>query len=507
VTALISRARAALGQGHPKTLHLAGSFNSGDINGTVETWIDLVDGRFAIRTNAGPLTEARGYDGHTPWRSDSKGIVLPQTGPLAKVINANTIFDNSYALFGPEYGGAAVTYIGTKTDAGKSYEVLSAKPPRGYPEEEWFDPGTALPARTIIDYGADTVTTYFAGYRSIGGLMMPLEKRINVRLDVRDFYGHSQGDFSQDQNCKYAIAEADIGNLDSHFSMPPSATSDILLPGGEARIPFMMQNFWLFIKVRINGKGPFQMMLDSGGRNILSPSVAWQVGASATGTVPVTSTYPWAKPLKFARVASIEIGGATLTQQDVTIGNVGNIFTRDGMIGFEFFERFLTTIDYANRQIILRLPGVNSDAAKTSTATQASLPLVFDDTKPETACKIAEADAICMIDTGAAPGLILSGPLVKSNPGIKLPWYAGAYGAVHGSGGASEVRVGPLSSFQIGPFTLADVNTLFTTSANGALGLYLSALVGNRVWQRFDVTFDYAHTTLQLTPNASYSGH
>ncbi len=507
VAALISHAQGALGHGHPKSLYLAGSFNSGEINGTVETWIDLIDGHFATSTSAGPLTEAYGYDGHTLWRSDSKGIVLPQTGPLAKVITANTIFDNDYALFSPGYGGATVTYTGTKTDAGKSYQVLSAKPVGGYTEEDWFDPATALPARTIIDYGAETVTTYFADYRSVGGLMIPLEKRITHRLDVRDFYGHSEGDFRYDQTCKYAIAEADTGNLDGHFSMPPSATGDVSLPGGETRIPFMMQNFWIFIKVRINGKGPFQMMLDSGGRNILSPSVAWQVGASETGTVPVTSTYPWAKPLRFARVASVEIGGATLTQQDVTVGDVGNIFTRDGMIGFELFERFLTTIDYANRQIILRLPGAGSDATKTPTASEASLPLVFDDTKPETACKIAEADAICMVDTGAAPGLILSGPLVKNNPGIKLPWYAGAYSAVNGSGGASEVRAGPLSSFRIGPFTLADVDTLFTTSANGGLALYLSALVGNRVWQRFDVTFDYAHTKLQLKPNASYSEH
>jgi hypothetical protein len=176
------------------------------------------------------------------------------------------------------------------------------------------------------------------------------------------------------------------------------------------------------------------------------------------------------------------------------------------MIGFELFERFLTTIDYANRQIILRLPRAGSDA-QTSTVNEASLPLVFDDTKPETACKIAQADAICMVDTGAAPGLILSGPLVKANPRIQLPWYAGAYSAVHGSGGASEVRIGPLSSFQIGPYALADVDTLFTTSANGALAEYLSALVGNRVWQRFDLTFDYSHAALRLAPNTSYTRH
>jgi hypothetical protein len=506
-TALISRARAALGHGEIKSLHLAGIFNSGDINGTVETWIDVADGRFASNTNAGPLTEAYGFDGHGSWRSDSKGIVLPQTGPLAKAITANAIFDNDDALFSPGYGGATVSYLGTRKDNGKTYEAISAKPLGGYAEEEWFDPATALPARTIVDYGAETETTYLSGYRVVGGLMIPLEKKVAHRLDVRDFYGHNQGNISHDQTYKYTVAEADIGDVERHFSMPPSAISDVSLPGGETSISFMLQNFWILINVRLNGKGPFQLMLDSGGRNILSPSVAWQVGATDTGTVPITTSYSFAKPLRFVRVASVEIGGATLTQQDFVVGGVGNIFTRDGMIGFEVFERLLTTIDYANRQIILRRPGNVPDAAKTSAASEPSLPLLFDDTKPATACKIAGTDATCIVDTGAALALVLSGPLVKANPGIKLPWYAGAYGAVHGSGGASEVRIGPVSSFQIGPFTMSDVETLFTTSANGALAEYPSALLGNRVLQRFAVTFDYSHAVLRLTPNASYDQH
>ena len=506
--ALISRARAALGPGlgHLKSLHLAGTLSSGDVSGPTELWIDLLDSRFATYTNAGPLTESYGYDGHSVWRSDSKGIVLPQTGPLARAIAANAIFDNVNALFSRGYGGATVSYLGARTDAGKNYEAISAKPNGGFAEEYWFDPATALLARTIVDYGAETVTTSFSGYHSVGGLMVPGEQIITERSDFRDFEGHKEGFYSHDLTCKYTVAEADVGNVDSHLKPPPPPVSDVLLPGGEARIPFLMQNFWILINVRLNGKGPFQLMLDSGGRNILSPSVAWQVGAPDTGRVPISSTSPAAKPLRFVRIASVELGGATLSQQDFIVGGIGNIFTRDGMIGFEVFERFLTTIDFANRQIILRMPSGSPNAA-TSPAGEVSLPLEFDDTKPETACKIAGAAATCIADTGAAPALVLSGPFVKANSSIKPPWYAGAYSRAYGSGGASEVRYGPLSSFQLGPFTLTDVDTLFTTAGNGALAEYLSALVGNRIWRRFTVTFDYSHAALRLTPNDSFKQH
>jgi hypothetical protein len=506
--ALIRRAQVALGPGlgHLKSLHLAGSCNAGDISGISQSWIDLATGRFASNINAGPLTAGYGFDGRTLWRSDSKGIVLPQTGPLARAIGANEIFDGTNALFSPEFGGASVSYLGTRTDSEKSYEVISVKPKAGYAEELWFDATTALLARKIVNYGAETVATNMVGYRSVDGLMIPGEERITHRLDVRDFYGHEQGFVSSDRACKYTEAEANVQDAEKHFGMPPFAVSDVSLPGGETRIPFTMRNFWILLNVRLNGKGPFQLMLDSGGRNILSPSVASQVGAVEMGKIPQLGNLS-VKPLRYLRVGSVALGGATLNQQDFSVGNIGNVFTRDGMIGFELFERFVTTIDYAHREIILRLPGHSPDATMASPAAEISVPLLFDDTKPETACKIAGADATCIADTGASLALVLSGPFVKANTSIQPPWFAGAYTRVVGSSGASEVRYGPLSSFQIGSFALANVDTFFTTAANGALAQYLSALVGNRIWQQFTVTFDYSSAVLRLTPNATFVNH
>jgi hypothetical protein len=321
-------------------------------------------------------------------------------------------------------------------------------------------------------------------------------------MDIRDFYGHKQADASHDVTCNYTSAESGISSADSHFVMPTSAIRDVSMPASEIRIPFTMRNFWILISVRLNGKGPFQLMLDSGGRNTISPAVAWEIGATEAGQVPQSSNLPSVKPLRFARVASVEIGGAKLAQQYFVVGHIGNEFTPYGMIGYDLFERFITTIDYANRQIILRAPGRDPNAA-ISPEGEVSLPLEFDDTKPETACKVADTDATCIADTGAAVALILSGPFTKANSTVQPPWFAGAYAQVYSSGGPSEVRFGPISSFQIGPFALANVDTLFTTMGNGALALYPSALVGNRVWRQFTVTYDYSHAALRLTPNAS----
>ncbi len=334
--------------------------------------------------------------------------------------------------------------------------------------------------------------------------MIPRKESITRRFDVRDFYGHKELYASSDSTRTYTMVDRDSADIDKHLAMPTSVINDVLLPGGETRIPFTLQNYWILIEVRINGKGPYQMMLDSGGSDVLSASAAYQAGVTDVGSVPQSGNSPLIKPLRFVRAESVEVGGATLGQQYFHIGSIGNVFTRDGMIGAEVFECFVTTIDYANRQIILRLPDGKADPTKES-ASEGLLPLEFDDTKPVTPCGIAGAETTCIIDTGAAVALILSGPFAKANSGIQPPWYAGSYNRIYGSSGASEVRYGPLSTFQIGPFALANVDTFFTTAANGALAEYLSALVGNRILQRFTVTLDYAHETLQLTPNASFA--
>lgn len=422
---------------------------------------------------------------------------------MSKAVIATELFDNTYALYKPGYGGASVTYAGSRSDGGKNYEALSITPKGGYAEEMWFDTATALAARQIIDFGTGPVTTYLMGYHDAGGLMVPSEQKIMEQSVAKDAYGHNLRHTSIELTYQYDHTEVNV-DIDKHLAMPPAPPSDVSLYGGETTIPFTMRNFWITLAVWLNGKGPFEMMLDSGGRNILSPAVAWEAGAQDTGEIPQTGNVPMLKPMRYARVESMELSGATLKQQDFTVRGVGNIFTREGMIGYEVFERFITTIDCMNRQIILRLPENDPVRLPEQAESEAALPLMFDDTKPGIGCTIADTDATCIVDTGSALPLILSGPFTKANPSVQPPWYAGAYGGVNVGGNHSEVRKGPVSLFQIGPFGMSNVNTIFTTAANGALAFYPSALVGNPIWSQFDVTFDHGQQVLRLKPNSNF---
>ncbi|MGA2409998.1 MAG: hypothetical protein ABSG46_06355 [Candidatus Binataceae bacterium] len=142
---------------------------------------------------------------------------------MAKALAANQIFDSTYALYGRGHGGASVSYLGTRSDAGQSYEAITVTPKGGYAEEIWFDPATALVARTIVDYGAGPATTSFSSYHSVGGLMIAEENNITRQSFLKDFYGHKLTSVSLEESVKYYSAEADIADIGKHVAAPPAS--------------------------------------------------------------------------------------------------------------------------------------------------------------------------------------------------------------------------------------------------------------------------------------------
>jgi hypothetical protein len=54
--------------------------------------------------------------------------------------------------------------------------------------------------------------------------------------------------------------------------------------------------------VTLNGKGPFYFLFDSGGRNIMDPTVAWAIGARTTGGIRGGGIGARSSEMQFARV-------------------------------------------------------------------------------------------------------------------------------------------------------------------------------------------------------------
>lgn len=126
---------------------------------------------------------------------------------------------------------------------------------------------------------------------------------------------------------------------------------------GEAVVPFeMLPTNHMLVRARINGKGPYLLIFDLGAPITLLGNAA----SEATGVVKTGAP----RPLLFAMPAEttvdkIEVGNLTTTKLPVIVFDhplltaLGRMTGRsiDGIMGFTFFARYKTTIDYQARRM------------------------------------------------------------------------------------------------------------------------------------------------------------
>ncbi len=122
-------------------------------------------------------------------------------------------------------------------------------------------------------------------------------------------------------------------------------------------VPFeMLASNHMMVLAKINGKGPFRLIFDLGAPITLLSNRAGEAADVVKKDAP--------KSLLFAmrgesEVKSLEVGGLTAKNLPVIVFDhpalraLGGFFGRplDGIIGFTFFARYKTTIDYQAREM------------------------------------------------------------------------------------------------------------------------------------------------------------
>jgi PDZ domain-containing protein/aspartyl protease len=498
VDTLLARSRAALGGdaiAKLRAVYVVSDIETVGIKGTQEQWLDLAGNRYAEYQDAGPISGADGFDGTTPWQRDSGKIVHDEANEQSIVTAVDQAYTNGFALWMPGRGGATVTSGGEKTVGGKAYDVLSVTPRGGVPFDLYFDQKTALPARSVTTVAAQTVTATFDDYRPVAGALWPY--RIHVESD--------DGNASDVRTTRI---DANPANLVQHLQRPQSDAHDYSIANGAASttIPFTLVDNHVYVDVRIDGKGPFHFIFDSGGANLIDPGVLKELGGASEGNAQGSGVGEKTESAAFATIKSLQVGDATLTDQSfltlpVRAGfGVAGGKPADGLIGYEVLSRFVTTFDYGRNQIVLRMPGASTAGFGTA------VPFVFHQNTPEFTGAIDGIPAVFTVDTGSRTSLDILKPYLDAHPSVRPTVLTQRGVDGFGIGGPVFGALGRVGSVQIGPFTIPDVIAGFSEQRKGAFAdPYTAANVGGEMWKRFALTFDYPHSTLYLAPNASFS--
>lgn len=467
------------------------------LSGSATRWHDLSSLRFAESLKLPPLETQEGFDGEVAWNRDQAGLVWDDGGSAGYSKAINDAYVSSNALWKPNAGGASVSYEGRKTEKDRAYDVLRVEAlPSKVPCELWFDATSHLLIREVQALGPNVDTIAYSDYRSFRGLMVP-------------YVAHVESTSGNNVDLTVTAVSFDPPDAAAHLVRPVSQVHDFSMQRGKTAttVPFELSENHVYVDVMLNGKGPYHMIFDTGGSNVVDTDVAKEIGATGAGSAQGQGVGAATETFGFAKVATLQVGDALLKDQMFATLPVRAGFgisagrTADGIIGWEVLARYVTTFDYQNGRVVLAMPG-KAGMPKGADV----LPFVFHGTQPEVACTIDGIDSRCAIDTGARDTLTLLSPYVAQHPRVE-PSTVTANGVTgFGVGGAAMGKLGRLQTLTLGRLTLHDLIGDYSTSTRGAFAEpFLAANLGGNLLRRFNVTFDYGHQRMGLVPNAAFA--
>ena len=268
-----------------------------------------------------------------------------------------------------------------------------------------------------------------------------------------------------------------------------------------AGVPFRLTpggNPLILVPVFVEGKGPYEFILDTGASiSLLSSELGRSLGVAVTGTEEGMGA-GGAHTLELGRVGSLSIGDTDLHDVEVALSDELARFGAvvgariDGDIGYNVLKHFRVTIDYGHN--LMNLSGAPGESGKDGavhfeiapTKPLMVLPVEVNGSGPYRFC----------LDTGTSMTAI--SPSLAARLGISMR--PGARQGM-GAGGRISVSFGRLASLTVGHHRVGDLDVTsadFFSSIAQACGTDFDGIVGYNFLKSYRVTIDYPAGLLGL---------
>lgn len=487
---VLSANKAAMGNWERKTtLTVDYAYSGQGLTGTSSSLEDLQRGAYVDSYDVPPQSGSTGFDGAKAWEKEPSGTVTDQAGGDVIPLAITEAFLDQNLWWHADRGGAVIKSLGEKTDNGKTYDVLKVAPKNGKPIEAWFDPQTHLLYRTIEDQVTQTITVTFSDYAAVEGAMIAKKQVVDDGSRNLQTYTLTSAKFSQ------ALPL-------NAYQRPAEDLHDFSIANGahETTVPFHLWNNHIYADVSVNGSKPMTFIFDTGGHSILAPATAKALGVETKGNVSSTGGGDNIASSGEAVVKSLTVGGATITDQPVSTLDFAPPGTEGanekGMVGYEFFARFITRFDYG-RHTITFIDKKYFDSKTAGTPVPMRLYHQF----PEILGSYDGIPGRFGIDTGSRMPLLLNKAWAAKSgfpkPGTKTIEAQTGWGV----GGPTHSVVFKGGTLKLGGVVIDHPLTMVSTDKRGsAVAESFPSNVGGGVLKRFAVTFDYDNSTMYLKP-------
>lgn len=478
-----SQAAASCTSGPSKLVTISGEIDDGGIRGTFTRTVDPNNGRFVEAVVLGDLKRGSGFDGNLAWSRDVSGASHYLTSDFARRLARSEAWLTTHLACPVPRGTTGAKHKGI--DPASRLDAWIVTPAGGAPIELWYDPSGRL-NRAILQYSENDLIRHFADWRPVGsGRLMPFSER--------------DEDPQDESETAYKIKNASPA-ITASFVPPPLPDDSKIVGGRSTTVTYEDDDRRrIFLPVYLNGKGPFTFELDNGGHFILTEATAEALGLTPQGSFASTGAGNDVHKTGYVTISDLRVGKAEVTDQPAKVLPLSHnerrgLPPRAGVLGLEFFERFIVAIDHRNKKVTLYKMG-----DRTVSHRGRPVQLLFDE---DAALAAGSFDGIAgnvMLDTGNAGPTIIEDYFASAH-GLRAKL---SRGEKKGSQWISKGVVG------IGPFGLADetVSYVGTAERGSEFTRSVAAIAGEPLLSRFDAVYDYGHQTVWLNPLGDVGPH
>jgi len=283
-------------------------------------------------------------------------------------------------------------------------------------------------------------------------------------------------------------------------------------------LSFREESNLIVIPIVLNGRGPFNFILDTGSESglIFDKLVISENNLISGKQIPIyADNGNKITDILIANDLNIEMSGVKASQQSMLVLeedflNVRNILGVDahGILGSELFSRFVVEIDYKNEKI--RLYEHNKFKAPRGFK---RFDIEVRKLRPYLKTTIKQAgqkpiDLDLLIDSGASSALFLD---EQRHENIVLPKRTLDHVLGSSLAGSLEGKLGRVKKVKLGKFKFKNVLTSYPedwriqkdiSDSQGSLTRH--GTLGSDILSRFTIIYDYLNKDIYLKKNASY---
>lgn len=276
--------------------------------------------------------------------------------------------------------------------------------------------------------------------------------------------------------------------------------------GNAAQIPAYFVRNLIFLPVRVNGSRTFLFQLDSAAAtSSIDPEQAARLGVKLQSAHSSAGSSDAS-----ARDVLLELPGLQIPTSSLPEVSRQKIAEQTGqpslgVLGQDFFDRIVITVDYARQTVQLYDPSVF-----TYSGTGKSFPLSFAGDVPLLRAKAEisghkTVDADFVLDTGLDSAIVFYRAFTDSER-ISAAHFKTAPASYPEIDDGAKILLGRLKGFQIGAYSVETPIAVFSQSGAGAIAdKKVAGAIGANFLRRFTVIFDFPHQRVILEPNLQFN--